>query len=340
MSDTLLYALNAVLPLLLLIGLGYGLRRLHFLTDSFLEVANKFVFHIALPMLMYYTLYSASGLKDIDWSVVLYSASAVLVIFGLGLITVGVFIKDPRQKGVILQGTFRSNLTIIGVPLAEALGGSEAVLGVALVSMIIVPLYNILSVISLSVFQKDENNQSIHWQKVIIRILTNPLIIAIALGILTLFIRSLIPLDPETLEPVFSINKNLEFLYLFIKWLGQIASPLALIVLGGGFQFGAIRLLRKELFIGVFWRIILAPTIGLLGAIMLDKATDFFSFSPAYYPALIATFASPAAVSSAIMAKEMGGDEQLAGQIVVWTSLLAIITLFIIVVVLRTLGAL
>lgn len=338
MSDTLLYALNAVLPLLLLIALGYCLRRLRFLSESFLMVANKFIFRIALPMLMYYTLYSAASLDDIDWSVVLYTASAVLVLFGLGLATVVLFVKDPKQKGVILQGVFRSNLTIIGVPLAEALGGSEAVLGVALVSMIIVPLYNILSVIALSVFQKDENNHGIHWRKVLWRIVTNPLIIAIALGILTLLIRSKIPLDPETQEPVFSIQHNLEFLYTFIKWLGQTASPLALIVLGGGFQFGAIQKLRKELIIGVSWRILLAPILGLLGAILLDKATAFFSFSPADYPALIATFGSPAAVSSAIMAKEMEGDEQLAGQIVVWTSCLSIVTIFIIVVILRTRG--
>jgi hypothetical protein len=173
---------------------------------------------------------------------------------------------------------------------------------------------------------------------VLFRIISNPLIIAITLGIVTLFIRSLIPVDPETSLPVFSLKKDLEFFYTFLKWLGQIASPLALIVLGGGFQFSIIHQMQKQIIIGSVWRIILAPILGLTLAVILDRTTSFFTFTAADYPALIATFGSPAAVSSAIMAQEMGGDEQLAGQIVVWTSLFSILTIFIIVVILRSLA--
>lgn len=339
-TDTLLYAMNAVLPLLLLIGLGYILSRIGFLSTEFLVYANRFVFRIALPALLFYTIYSASGLEDIRWNVVLYTTIGVLLLFGLGIIIVMLFVKDPKQKGVILQGFYRSNMTIIGVPLADALGGEAAVLVVALVSMTVIPLYNILSVISLTMFQQDENGGKIHWFKVIIKILTNPLIIAIGLGIMVLGIRSFIPVSEITGKPVFSIEQDVSFLYVFIKWIAQIASPLSLIVLGGGFQFTAIKMLKKEITLGVSLRVFVSPMIAITAAVIVASSVDFFKFVPADYPALIATFASPIAVTSAIMAQEMGGDEKLAGQLVVWSSIVSIVTIFIIVVILRSMALL
>ena len=150
----------------------------------------------------------------------------------------------------------------------------------------------------------------------------------------------MIPVSSVTGELVFSIKNQVTFLYTFIKWIAQIASPLALIILGGGFQFAAVKSLRREIIIGTSWRVLLAPLLGLSVAVILSKYTTFFHFESYDYPALIATFGSPVAVTSAIMAKEMGGDERLAGQIVVWSSILSIITIFIIIVSLRSLSLL
>ncbi len=338
--DTLLYALNAVLPLMLLIGLGYILSRVGFINEEFLAYANRFVFRIALPALLFFSLYSASGLNDIRWNVVWFATIGVFVLFLLGTLIVIFAVHDNRQKGVILQGIFRSNMIIIGIPLAEALGGAEAVLIVALVSMVIVPLYNTLSVVALTMFQKDENGQSIHWLKVILKILTNPLIIAIIVGILTLVVRSFIPISEVTGLPVFTLKDDVSFLYTAIKWLSQIASPMALIVLGGGFRFTAIKTLKKELILGISLRTLVAPLVALALAWILTKVTAYFTFESADYPALIATFCAPIAVTSAIMAQEMGNDEKLAGQLVVWTSLLSIIVVFVVVIVFRELGML
>ena len=335
--ETLIFGINAVLPLLLLIGLGYLLSRIGFLNEHFLVYANRFVFRIALPAMLFFTIYNASGLEDINWSVLLYAVIGVGILFVFGLISVVFLVKGSEKKGVVLQSVFRSNMAILGIPLAEALGGEPAVLGVALISLAVIPLYNVLSVISLTMFQHDDQGQKVPWHRILLKIITNPLIIAIALGIIVLLIRSVIPISEETLEPVFSIKKDLEFLYTFIKWVSQIASPLALIILGGGFQFTAVRSLRKEIIIGTSWRILIAPLFGLSVAVILSKYTSFFHFESYDYPALIATFGSPVAVTSAIMAKEMGGDERLAGQIVVWSSLFSIVTIFIIVIVFRSL---
>ncbi|MDD4184408.1 MAG: AEC family transporter [Candidatus Izemoplasmatales bacterium] len=338
--DTLLFGINAVLPLLMLIGLGYLLSRIGFLNEHFLIYANKFVFRIALPAMLFYSIYNASGLEDINWSVLLYATIGVIVLFFLGLLSVIFFVKGSDKKGVVLQSVFRSNMAILGIPLADALGGDPAVLGVALISLAVIPLYNVLSVISLTMFQHDDSGNHIPWPKVLLKIVTNPLIIAIALGIIVLAIRSFIPVSEVTGELAFSIKNNLEFIYTFIKWVAQIASPLALIILGGGFQFAAVKSLKREIIIGTSWRILIAPLLGLSIAVILSKTTTFFHFESYDYPALIATFGSPVAVTSAIMAKEMGGDERLAGQIVVWSSILSILTIFIIVVSFRSLGIL
>ena len=113
-----------------------------------------------------------------------------------------------------------------------------------------------------------------------------------------------------------------------------------MIVLGGQFEFSAVRGMTKEIVVGTVWRIILAPLIGIGLAVILSKFTDLFVFGADVYPALIALFATPVAVSSAIMAGEMKSDEQLATQLVVWTSIGSIFTIFIIVFVLMNAGLL
>ena len=94
--------------------------------------------------------------------------------------------------------------------------------------------------------------------------------------------------------------------------------------------------MKKQIVIGTAWRLVLAPFFGLAPAVLLSKYTSVLSFGMMEYPALIALFATPVAVSSAIMAAEMENDETLAGQLVVWSSLFSILTMFITIVVIRT----
>lgn len=334
--DTLIFSLNAVLPILLLITFGYFLKRLKFLDEHFLQIGNKFVFRVALPTLLFYTIYNISDIGAINWPVIIYAVIAVLILFILGLIVALIVIKDNRRRGVLIQATFRANYAIIGIPLAQALGGSDAVGVVALISAVVVPMMNILAVIALSIFVKDGNTDIHPLKATVIKIIKNPLIIAIFLGLIVLWIRSYIPLDPNTGELIFSIQNNLKFLYTAIKWIGQVASPFALIVLGGTFEFFVIKDIAKQIFAGTVMRVIVAPIVALGLAVLLSEKTSFFNFSAIEYPALIALFASPTAVSGAIMAKEMNNDEALAVQYVVWTTSLSIITIFITVFIFKS----
>ncbi|MDE6612956.1 MAG: AEC family transporter, partial [Clostridia bacterium] len=129
-------------------------------------------------------------------------------------------------------------------------------------------------------------------------------------------------------------------LYTAVKDLKAIASPLALIVLGGQFEFSAVKGMTKEIIVGTAWRIVIAPLIGIGVAFLLSRYTDLFTFGTDIYPTLIALFGTPVAVSSAIMAGEMKSDEQLATQLVVWTSICSIVTIFVTVFILMAGGLL
>ena len=141
-------------------------------------------------------------------------------------------------------------------------------------------------------------------------------------------------------EVVFSLKTHLKFLYTGINDLNAIAKPLALIVLGGQFEFSAVKGMTKEIIVGTAWRVLLAPLLGIGLAVILSNYTEWLNFGSDVYPTLIALFGTPVAVSSAIMAGEMKNDEQLATQLVVWTSICSILTIFVMVFLLMSFGLL
>lgn len=337
--DTFLFALNAILPIILLIFLGYFLKKKKFLEEEWFKKGNKLVFRVCLPILLFTNVYNIESFSAINWSVVVYSELAIFVVFLLGLLLVKVAIPEERQKGVILQCAFRSNFAIIGLPLAEALGGAEGVGIAAVLSAFSIPTFNVLAVIALDMFHKNENGQKTSGKDMVKKIVKNPLIIGVLCGLVALGLRALLPKNAEGL-PVFTLSGSMPFLFTAISNIAKICSPLALIVLGGLFDFAAVKELKKQIIIGTAARVVVVPFLVLGIAVLLSKYTTVLDFDTTAYPAMVALFGSPVAVSSAIMAQEMDNDGVLAGQLVVWTSIASIFTLFFIIAILRGLGLL
>ena len=327
-----LFAFNAITPIILLILLGYILKKINFLDEGWFKKGNKFVFRICLPVLLFMNVYNIKSLAEIDWTVVLYAELIIFVIFFLGLLLVKLTIPEEKQKGVILQCVFRSNFAIIGIPLAESLGGSEAMGIASILGAFSIPTFNILAVIALTMYSKGENGRKANLGDTLKKILTNPLILGVATGMVVLVIRSLLPVSAETGEIIFSLKNDVPWLFNAVSNVSKICSPLALVVLGGQFDFAAVKELKKQIAIGTVARVVAVPGIALSVAIVLSTYTNILNFSPQVYPALIALFGSPVAVSSAIMAQEMDNDGTLAGQLVVWTSIASIFTIFFFVV--------
>ena len=336
--DIFLFAFNAIMPIVLLIVLGFVLRKIGLLNDGFLQTANKFVFNVSLPVLLFYNVYNIGDIGDIRWGTVFFALGVIIILFFAGFLYSRFFIKDSRQKGVVWQAFYRSNFAIIGLPLSEALGGAEGLAIASILSAFSIPVFNALAVVSLSVYTSSDGKNKVSVKAILLKIAKNPLIIGVLIGFVFLGIRKIIPVDADG-TIVFSIQNNLPFLYTAIGNVAKIASPLALVVLGGKFRFDAIKELKSQIFAGTFARIVFAPTLGVLLA-LAASLTGAADFAPSHYASFIALFGSPVAVSSAIMASQMDNDDQLAGQILVWTSIGSVLTVFCAVVALKSVGVL
>lgn len=358
MLDILVTSVNAVLPIVLLILLGYLLKRFRFLNDNFVKIGNKFVFKVCLPCMLFINIYDKmNSFADIRWDVVIYSVIMICVIFGLGLLTAILTTKKNKRRGVILQCSFRSNFAIIGLTLVDRLGGDTGI--ASIISAFSIPVFNILAVVALSIFAEEEetvevgSGEQLSMQfeksepkkksfgksagKILLNIIKNPLIIGVVVGLVFVGIREIERAACGGAVP-FRFDNQLKFLYTCAVDLKAIASPLALVVLGGQFEFSAVKGMTKEIIVGTVWRIVLAPLLGIGIAFLISKYTNLFTFGAEIYPTLIALFGTPVAVSSAIMAGQMKNDEQLATQLVVWTSICSIATIFIMVFILMSCG--
>lgn len=337
LSVILFTAVNAVVPVVLLILLGYILKQKKFINADFVKIGNKLVFNVCLPCMLFINVYNIESFASINWDIVLYGVLMLIVIFALGYVTAILTTKMPERRGVILQCTFRSNIAIIGLSLASTLGGEEAVAVAAIISSFTVPVNNILAVLSLTMFVTDGKSNKGSVKTVLLNIAKNPLIIGVVIGLAFLGIREAqMAIFGEVL---FRFSVQTKFLYTMVNNLKSIATPFALLVLGGQFEFSAVKGLMKEIVAGTIWRIVLAPLLGIGCAIWLN-AMGILSCGVNEYPALVALFGSPVAVSSAVMASSMKADEQLATQLVVWTSIFSIFTIFAEVCILMGMGLL
>ncbi|MBO5236927.1 MAG: AEC family transporter [Spirochaetaceae bacterium] len=331
MLDKLFFSFNAILPIILIILLGYVVKRIKLLPENFFPLLNRLCFYVCLPILLFYNIYNVNNITEIvqNWKIVLFAILSIFVIFFLGLGFVTLWIKDNAQKGVVLQCIFRSNYVILGIPLATTLaaGNSVSLAISSVLSAVVVPLFNVLAILALSIFGKKEK---LSVKNIIKKIITNPLIISVFVGIFALGFRALLPSSAAGIK-VFTIKNNLPFLYSSIEKIANIASPIALIALGGNFTFSAIPKLKIQIFSATFIRLICVPSIFLGIAYFLD-------FNSNEFPALIALFATSVAVSSVPMCEGIGGDTQLAGQLVVWTTVFSAITLFLIIFICTHIG--
>lgn len=309
--ENLIISANAVLPMCLVMALGYGTRRLGWLRREEISTINKIAFRIFLPCLLYYNIYCSDLSGSFDPLLMAYAVGGVLLTFGLALGYTLLTEKLPERRGVLIQGMFRSNYVIMGIPVATALLGADQLGTVSILIAVIVPLFNMLAVVVLEVF-RGQKPKPLH---ILGQIAKNPLVIGSVLGILTLVAGIRLP---HILEQT-------------IQSVSAIASPLQLFLLGAFFQFSGLKAYRRELVTVSIAKLIVSPGLFLgLGALLGFRGVAFVS--------LIGIFASPTAVNSFTMAQQMGGDAELAGDIVVTTSAASILTMFLWIFLFKSLG--
>lgn len=309
--DSLLLSVEAVAPLFLLMLLGYILKCTKIAKKEHFDAINRLIFQVFLPILLFYNIYKTDLGSVFDLKLILFTVFGVLIVFAVGYGLVFLFTKDNAKRGVMLQGFFRSNFAILGIPLVNYICGNAAGGLSSLMVAIIVPMFNILAVITLERFR----DGTVKAGKLIKDILTNPLVIGCVTGAVFLLLGIKLPSFLET-----AVNDA-----------ASIASPLAIVVLGASFNFSSIKGSIKELAITVAARLLIVPALAITAAVLLG-------FRGEALVCLMVAFGAPTAVSSFSMAQQMGGDEELAAQVVVFSSALCLLTLFGWIFLLSSLG--
>ena len=309
----MLLGIRVVAPLFLLMALGYGMRRLGLADLDFFNKLNSLIFKVFLPVMLFNSVYTS------DFSAA-FQPRLVLLAVGLGSATCAlssvlnyVLVKDPARRGVIIQGECRTNYVLFGIPVAISLFGADQVGITAVLIAFVVPLFNLYSTIVLEM----NRGSKVPVGKVLLAIATNPLIDATLIAFLFMAVGLRLPGVIETA----------------VTDVSSVATPLAIIVLGGTFRFSRVGHNRAALAVVVAAKLVLLPLIFVGSAALLGlRGVELGAF--------LAMSASPTAVSSFPMAQQMGGDGELAGQVVVMTTAFSMVTLFVWVTCLSGLGLL
>ena len=299
--ESFLVCFRAVAPIFLIMALGYLAQRLGTISRDDVPRLNKVAFRYFLSVTMFYNLYQSDISHAVQPKLLLFALIAVLAEFALATLFVVATEKTGNKRGVKIQGIFRSNSILIGIPLTAALVEGADLGSIVLLLAVVVPTYNVLAVVILEVFRGNRPNIG----HVLLSIAKNPLIIAVALGLVFL----LTPLKlPVVLESTLS-------------QIAPISNAFMLFLLGAFFRFDGLRRYRWDLVQVTLGRLVVMP--GIILAIAY-----FMGFRGVHFAGLIAVFGSATAVSSFTMAQQLGGDDELAGDIVVVTSVFCIATLF------------
>lgn len=312
--ESLILAAEVVLPLFFAMAVGYFMNLFKICDEKTFAAINKIIFKVFLPALLFYNIYKTDILEVINPGFILFCVLAVICVLIILFIFVPMFEKDNRRRGVIIQGIFRSNFVILGLPVTVSILGEANVGATAVMVAIIVPLFNVLAVLCLEFFRDGEFDKS-KILNITKGIITNPLIVSSAIGILFVLLKIKLP----------------TYLEKGVNDISKIATPLALVTLGGTFKFKKLLGNVFKVSVVTLCKLIIVP------ALVIFVASQF-GFKGAPIVTLISMFASPTAVSSFTMAEQMDGDGDLAGQIVVCTTLFSIITIFGFVFVLNNIG--
>lgn len=314
MLENLLFSVNAVLPLFLVMIFGLVLKRLNVIDPSGAKQMNSLLFNFALPVRLFLDVYGSDFFTLWDVRLISFTMGSMIVFFlicwGLGI----ALMPTRKMKGAFVQGSFRCNYAIIGIPLVSSIMGHtppSAVIATAFV----IPLSNILSVFILTVYSEEEVSPKEILISSAISLRKNPLIIGVVAG--TIFSLIAVPI-PRALSSTLSYISNL-------------STPLALIVIGASMNIGKAKERLKPTLIVSLLKLFVMPVLLLPFAFL-------FGISNEGLVILFVLYASPTAISSYVMAYHMGSDEHLTANAILFTSMMSIFTYTIGVFILRIVG--
>ena len=297
--DIFILSLSITAPIFIVLLIGTFLGRRQFIDKAFIETGSKLVFNVTLPALLFISISQSSFDQSANLKLIAVGLGGTvltwLIIEALALKFIGV----KEDRGVVVQGGFRSNMAIFGLAYCFNAYGNPGLVTASLYLAAVTILYNILSIISLN----KSLNKNLGFKHAILAVLKNPLILAIVLAT---------PLSYFNVQlPAFSLRVG--------EYFANMTLPLALLCIGASLDFSAMRYALNQTMLACCAKLILVPSIMMAIAIALG-------FRGMELGVLLFMSSAPTAAASYVMVKALGGNAFLAANIIAITTVGSLIT--------------
>ncbi len=294
-----MYIFNLIVPLFLIIVLGYVLKKSNVINGEFGSTLNRYVYYVALPVILFSK--TSSAKLDFSSSLIFGYLATMVVVTIFSLLLSKFFKKDER--GALVQGSFRSNLTYLGLPIVFYAFGDEAIGYAAIIMAVMIIFHNLITI---AVFRyMDSQRGDKGWIRGIGSTLMDPLIISLVLGMLFSF--------GEIHMPVFLTNT--------IDLIAQMSLPSILLIIGVSLSFTDIRKYFLKDAVAGGLKLVVMPLVA------YNIMHLFFNAPPLITMVIVLMAAMPTAVVSVTFVKEFRGDYRFAGSIVSFNTVLSMITI-------------
>jgi len=284
-----MHIIHTIIPIFLLIVLGWFAGRRGFLPASFLGPANRLVFYLAIPAMIFRALSKTDFHAEFDLYVVVGTLMALIIVFAVAWGVCTMLHLKHGQRGTFIHTTFHGNLGYIGFAVAYYFLGAQGLARASIIASFVILLQNFLAVLVLQVYSSEVRSHFQNLRTMVMTVLGNPVIISAVAGML--FSIFLIPVP-------LIIGRSLDIL-------SSLALPLALLIIGGSISFSFIRSKIGYILLACVLKLIALPCTGLI----IFKICNLASGD--YLPGII-LLASPTATVTYVMAKEMRGDSDFA----------------------------
>lgn len=311
--ENLIFSLNATVPVFLMMILGMVFRKLNWIDDVFASKMNRFVFLVPLPLLVFEDLATIDFAEAWNGKFVLFCFVATIASIGIATLLSGLW-KDKSIRGEFIQASYRSSAAILGIAFIQNIYGNAGMAPLMIIGS--VPLYNMMAVIVLSVFHPENKGLDMKVvRKAAKGIVTNPILIAIVVGLLWSAVKLPIP---------YIMEKT-------ISSIGATATPLGLMAMGATFDIKKAFAKGKPA--------VVAAVIKLAGfAVIFLPVAVAMGFRQEELVAVLVMLSSATTVSCFVMAKNMGHEGTLTSSVVMLTTMFSAFTLTGWLFVLRSLG--
>lgn len=311
--ESFMMAARVAVPMAMMVGIGVLLRIFKVTDAPTMKKVDSMIFKVFMPMLSFYNIYKTDFSRMNNIGYILYGVMGLMVLFFAAMVFVPRYVKPRPVAASYGQAVFRSNYLIFGAAVAESIYGAGNIGMVSLLGAVVVPLFNVQA----SILLETARQGTASMKKLLLAIFKNPTVIVTVIGLAVNFTGIVLP----------------ELVIEVVQDLSGLTTPLSFLSIGVTLSLGSVTARKSYLISGVMLRLVLIPMAFVAGGIALG-------FRGQELCALMILFAAPVAVSSYPMAVAMDADGDFAAQMVAYTTVFCLPTIFVWTLLLNSLGML